>query len=68
MLKDQFARHDDRPQMLHAGKEYIVDAFLLRQLIALGVVEIVENKAIMAAPENAAITEAPKRRGRPRAQ
>jgi hypothetical protein len=68
MLKDQHARLDDRPQMLRADHEYTVDDFLLRQLILLGAVELVEAKAIDAAPENKAISEAPKRRGRPRAQ
>jgi len=68
MLKDQHARHDDKPQRLRTGQEYTVDEFLLRQLILIGVVELIEDKAIKVAPENKAVTEAPKRRGRPRAQ
>jgi 1-deoxy-D-xylulose 5-phosphate reductoisomerase len=68
MIKDQHARHEERPQVLRAGEEYTVDDFLLRQLIALGVVELIEEKAVEAAPENKAIQQAPKRKGRPRAQ
>jgi hypothetical protein len=54
--------------MLRQGQQYDVDDELLRQLIILGVVEIVDKKAVSAAPENKAIMQAPKRKGASRAR
>jgi hypothetical protein len=68
MIHDQYARHNGEPKMLRAGQQYEVDDELLRQLIILGVVEMVEQKAISAAPENKAIMQAPTRKGASRAR
>lgn len=68
MLRDQLARHGGELTLMRGGQEYDVDDFLLRQLIQIGVVELIEDKAVSAAPENKAVTAEPKRRGRPRAQ
>jgi len=68
MIKDQYARHDNAPKMLRKSQEYFVDDALLQELILLGVVELAEEKAMETAPENKAIMQAPKRKGRHRAQ
>jgi len=68
MIKDQYARHNGEPKMLRQGQQYDVDDELLRQLIILGVVEMVEQKALSAAPENKAIMQAPIRKGASRAR
>jgi hypothetical protein len=51
-----------RPAMFEAGQEFSVTDIALRQLIEQGACEIVENKAIEAAPEVKPM------RGRPRAK
>jgi hypothetical protein len=68
MIKDQYARHNGEPKMLRQGQQYDVDDELLRQLIILGVVEIVDKKSVSAAPENKAIMQAPIRKGASRAR
>jgi hypothetical protein len=51
-----------RPQIYEAGRELAVTSIALAQLIEHGAVEIVENKAIQAAPEAKPV------RGRKRAE